>query len=93
MKTKNEYTYTSPQLVAILRQIRLKVKYEHEKVALDIAINAIRDRDNAIDKRAETCDNIGNLYKTHFTDKKDYGQFEQGYNAAVRDALDILRKK
>ena len=56
---------------------------------LDIALNVLREVLSGIDNRAIVCNNISNRYIFH-TD--ELTPFQEGYNTAIRDALDILER-
>ena len=61
---------------------------DEERIDLSVAADMLIVFAKDIDKQSETCDNIGNLYKPHFNEESS--EFQVGYNAAIRDAMDAL---
>lgn len=60
---------------------------DEERIELNVAADMLRVFADTIDKQSETCDNIGKLYKFHITEQSAY---DEGYNAAIRDAMNAL---
>lgn len=56
---------------------------------MDIALNVLREVLSGVDNHAIACNNISNRYIFH-TD--ELTPFQEGYNAAIRDALGILER-
>lgn len=69
---------------------RLHAK-QHTKEERDALIKialTLEEYAYALDNSKENCDNVGNLYKPHFNEEST--EFQEGYNAAIRDAMDTL---
>lgn len=68
------------------RKYYKKMTYD-ERMLLIKVLNELNDYADALDISKENCDNVGNLYKMHTGDQS---AFDEGYNAAIRDAMDTL---
>lgn len=79
---------TAGKLRILARDKRNRLN-EEERIELSVAADMLIVFAKDIDNQAETCDNIGKLYKFHITEQSAY---DEGYNAAIREALSILKK-
>lgn len=61
------------------------------KEGLENALELLREELCEYDKKHEITSCISNKYVLHFN--QDLPDFETGYNAAIRDVLDILEKE
>ena len=69
---------------------------DYERKAIFDARQLLRLTLYRVDTDNDLCNNIGNLYINHFGERtpEDLTEgFEAGYNAAIRDALQILEKE
>lgn len=74
------------QTVVALKRLTKEGKLNSEQImALQDAIEILREYDNEINLKKATIDNVGNLYQ--FNAKTEYGE---GWNAAVRGVLALL---
>lgn len=79
---------TAGTLRIMARDKRNRLNTEERNV-LSIAVGMLRNFAETIDNQSETCDNVGNLYKFHITEQSAY---DEGYNAAIREVLSLLKK-
>lgn len=81
---------TKEYACAVMRQVAKKAKTDGLRESAEVAIECIRrciDEDTRREAEAEA---IGNCYIPHLD--RPENDFEQGYNSAIRDVLDILVK-
>lgn len=82
---------TAGKLRILARDKRNRLS-EEERIELSVAADMLTVFAKDIDNQFETCDNIGNLYKTHFGEDTQCDDYMTGYNAAIREVLSILKK-
>lgn len=58
---------------------------------LELAVELLRQAREAEVAKSNIADDIGNCYIPHLN--RTENDFEQGYNSAIRDVLDILLKR
>lgn len=80
-----------------LTYVRQAVKKEYDKKhiqesdGLALAAKLLREARDAEETKKSIADEIGNCYIPHLN--RTENDFEQGYNSAIRDVLDILLKR
>lgn len=81
---------TKEYAICVMRQISKKAKADVLRECAEVAVDCIRRCcDEDTHREAET-EAIGNCYIPHLD--RPENDFEQGYNSAIRDVLDILVK-
>ena len=81
---------TKEYAIGVMRHMVQKAKTDTLRNSAEIAVDCIRrciDEDTRREAEAEA---IGNCYIPHLD--RTENDFEQGYNSAIRDVLDILVK-
>ena len=78
------------EAIRVLKQYK-RVTSGKEVIGIETAITELRKIISELDTKSVVCNNIGNKYIFH-TDQKTLTDYQEGYNAAIRDALEILER-
>lgn len=81
-------TIASEIRLMVAENKRLRANFNHLSCC-KAAVGYLENYAKMLDNATETCDNIGNLYKFHITEQCAY---DEGYNAAIREVLSLLKK-
>lgn len=88
-------SYSLPDVIVRLRCLGIeqklgKTQMRQLREVIADAIKYLRAYEMMVDKQEDICNNVGNKYIFHAD--SELNDFDQGYNAGIRDALAILRK-